>query len=143
MNGPFFLTQRVAKEMRRLISEGKMESGKIVNVSSISAYTSSPNRAAYPISKAALSMVTQEYADRLAREKIFVYEIRPGVIETDMTSTVKGKYEKLIADGLIPIARMGKPEDIGKMVAILAKDDIPYSTGQVFNIDGGFHIRRL
>jgi NAD(P)-dependent dehydrogenase (short-subunit alcohol dehydrogenase family) len=116
---------------------------KIIVVSSISAYAASINRGDYCISKAALSMVTPLFATRLAGYGINVYEIRPGIIATDMTGPVKDKYDKLIAEGLSPIQRWGTPEDIGKAVAAIAQDLFPFSTGEVINVDGGFHLRRL
>ena len=116
---------------------------KIIIVSSISAYTASVNRGDYCISKAALSMVTRLFATRLAEYGINVYEIRPGIIATDMTGPVKDKYDKLIAEGLTPIQRWGTPDDVGKAVAAIAQDLLPFSTGEVINVDGGFHLRRL
>jgi 3-oxoacyl-[acyl-carrier protein] reductase len=144
--GPYFLTQLVAKWMIEQQREGKSSgsvSAKIITISSISAYTASVNRGDYCISKAALSMLTPLYASRLAEHGINVYEIRPGVIATDMTGPVKEKYDKLIAEGLTPIKRWGIPEDIGKAVAAIALDAFPFSTGEVINVDGGFHLRRL
>jgi len=116
---------------------------KIIIVSSISAYTASVNRGDYCISKAGLSMVTRLFAARLADYGINVYEIRPGIIATDMTGPVKDKYDQLIAEGLTPIQRWGTPEDVGKAVAAIAQDLLPFSTGEVINVDGGFHLRRL
>ena len=116
---------------------------RIVTVSSISAYTASINRGDYSVSKAALSMLTPLFAARLAEHGINVYEIRPGVIATDMTGPVKEKYDKLIAEGLTPIKRWGQPEDIGKAVAAIAQGLLPFSTGEVINVDGGFHLKRL
>lgn len=141
--GPYFLTQLVAKKMIELISQKKIESGKIVNIGSISGYTSSTSRAEYCISKAAMAMNTLLYADRLAGESINVYEIRPGIIKTPLTEIVKDKYDKLIADGILPLKRWGLPEDIGKAVVAIAENYLPYSTGQVIDVDGGFHIHRL
>lgn len=141
--GTFFLTQLIANHMIRLIHEEKMGKGKIINISSISAYTSSTSRAEYCVSKAAVSMSTTLFADRLAEEKINVYEIRPGIIRTPMTEIVKEKYDKLIAEGITPIKRWGEPEDIGKAIVAIAEDYFPFSTGQVFDVDGGFHIKRL
>jgi NAD(P)-dependent dehydrogenase (short-subunit alcohol dehydrogenase family) len=144
VNGPFFLTQAAAKWMLEL--KGKLEEEyrpKIVTISSISAYTASLNRAEYCISKAALSMITPLFASRLAREGILVYEVRPGIIATEMTAGVKEKYDELIAQDLTPIARWGTPEDIGAAVAAIAENRFPFSTGEVFNVDGGFHLRRL
>jgi len=136
-NGTFFLTQLVAKEM---IRQG---GGSIVNISSISAYTSSVNRGEYCISKAGASMITTLFADRLAEYGITVNEVRPGIIATDMTSKVQDKYDALIEEGLLPIKRWGQPEDIAAAVWALCNGSLPYMTGQSINIDGGFHIRRL
>ena len=141
--GTFFLSQLTANNMIKLIADGKMEKGRIVNISSISAYTSSTARAEYCVSKAAVSMMTKLYADRLAEEKINVYEIRPGIIKTPLTEIVSDKYDRLIAEGVTPIKRWGYPEDIGLAIAAVASDYFPFSTGQVFNVDGGFHIQRL
>ncbi len=116
---------------------------KIIIVSSISAYTASVNRGDYCVSKAALSMLTPLFAARLAEWGINVYEIRPGLIATDMTAPVKEKYDRLIGEGLTPIHRWGVPGDVGKAVAALAQDWLPFSTGEVINVDGGFHLRRL
>ena len=144
LKGPFFLTQRVANEMIQLIKEGHISSPKIVNIGSISAYTSSPARAEYCLSKAGMGMMTLLWADRLAEYGINVYEIRPGIIETDLTSVVKEKYDKLILeDGITPIRRWGQPEDIGKAVVAIAEELMPFSTGEIINVDGGFHISRL
>lgn len=141
--GTYFLTQLVANHMIRLIREGRLEKGKIVNIGSISAYTSSTSRAEYCISKAAVSMITTLFADRLAGEKINVYEIRPGIIRTPLTRVVQDKYDRLIAEGITPIKRWGEPDDIGKAVVAIAEDYFPFSTGQVIDVDGGFHIKRL
>lgn len=138
--GTMFLTQRVANEM---IKHEGAQKGSIVNISSLSAYTSSVNRGEYCISKAGVSMITTLFADRLAEYGIMVNEIRPGIIATDMTSTVQEKYDKLISGGLLPIKRWGKPEDIASAVYALCNGSLPYMTGQSINIDGGFHIRRL
>ena len=135
--GTLFLTQRAAKEM---IKNG---GGAIVNISSMSAYTSSVNRGEYCISKAGVSMITTLFADRLAEYGIPVNEVRPGIIATDMTSKVQEKYDRLIDGGLLPIRRWGKPEDIASAVCALCDGSLPYMTGQAINIDGGFHIRRL
>lgn len=143
LRGPFFLTQRAANMMIAQLHEGSILSAAIVNVSSISAYTASVNRGEYCISKAGLSMLTKLFATRLAEFGINVYEVRPGVISTDMTSGVQKKYDELIRDGLTPIARWGEPEDVGKAVAALARGDLPFSTGEVINVDGGFHLHRL
>jgi 3-oxoacyl-[acyl-carrier protein] reductase len=141
--GPFFLTQLVSKKMIELIAHKVIEAGIIVNIGSISAYTSSTSRAEYCISKAALAMNTLLFADRLANEGINVYEIRPGIIKTPLTEIVKDKYNGLIADGILPIKRWGLPEDIGKAIVAIAEGYLPYSTGQIIDVDGGFHIHRL
>jgi NAD(P)-dependent dehydrogenase (short-subunit alcohol dehydrogenase family) len=143
LKGPFFLTQRVANAMIELLEAGAIEHPQIVNIGSISAYTSSPNRAEYCLSKAGMAMMTALYADRLAEYGINVFEIRPGIIETDMTSVVKEKYDNLIADGLTPIRRWGQPEDIGQAVVAIAEGHLRFSTGEVINVDGGFHLHRL
>jgi NAD(P)-dependent dehydrogenase (short-subunit alcohol dehydrogenase family) len=143
LKGPFFLTQAAAKIMIGQIRDGVSNTGKIINVSSISAYAVSTNRADYCLTKAAMGMMTHLYADRLAGEGIQVFEICPGVIASDMTAPVKAKYDKLIAEGLWPLRRWGQPEDIARAVAAIVADYFPFSTGQRFDIDGGFHIRRL
>ena len=117
--------------------------GTIINISSVSAEVSSVNRGEYCVSKAGISMLTTLYADRLAREGIFVHEIRPGVIRTDMTSAVTEKYDRLIEQGAFPIARWGAPEDIAEAAAVFAGDSFLYTTGNTVDVDGGFHIRRL
>jgi NAD(P)-dependent dehydrogenase (short-subunit alcohol dehydrogenase family) len=116
---------------------------RIVNISSVSAYASSPARGEYCISKAGISMGTRLYADRLAEYNIGVFEISPGIIATDMTSAVKDKYDKLIAEGLTPTKRWGTPEDVAKAVGAIAEGRLDFCTGQVINVDGGFHLRRL
>jgi 3-oxoacyl-[acyl-carrier protein] reductase len=145
VKGPYFLTQLAAKWMIEQVRspKSKVQSPKIVTVSSISAYTASTNRGDYCVSKAALSMLTPLFASRLAEHGINVYEIRPGVVATDMTEPVKEKYDKLIGEGLTPIKRWGAPEDVGRAVAAIAQDLLPFSTGEVINVDGGFHLRRL
>ena len=143
LEGPFFLTQAVAKAMIALLKTGTIHAPKIVNIGSISAYTASVNRAEYCISKAGMAMMTALFADRLATEGINVYEIRPGIIETDLTSVAKAKYDALIADGLTPIRRWGQPEDVAAAVVAIAEGYLPFSTGEVINVDGGFHLRRL
>ena len=135
--GPFFLTQLVARHM---IQQG---SGTIINITSMSANVVSVNRGEYCVSKAGLSMMTQLFAVRLAEYGIPVYEIRPGIIATDMTSKVKDKYDALIEGGITPIKRWGYPEDIAKAVYALSQDLLPFSTGEIINVDGGFHLQRL
>jgi NAD(P)-dependent dehydrogenase (short-subunit alcohol dehydrogenase family) len=144
LRGPFFLTQLVATEMISLLKQGKIENPKIINIGSLSSYASSPNRAEYCISKAGVSMMTTLWADRLAEYGINVYEIRPGIIFTDITASVRDKYDHLILEqGILPIRRWGQPEDVGKAVVAIASDLLPYSTGEVINVDGGFHLHRL
>ncbi len=141
VKGPYFLTQSAAKWM--LEPENRDFPRRIVMISSISSYTASVNRGDYCIAKAALSMVTALYAARLAEDGINVYEIRPGIVATDMTGPVKQEYDHLIEQGLTPIKRWGQPEDVGKAVAAIAQGLLPFSTGEVINVDGGFHLRRL
>lgn len=143
LKGPYFLTQRVANEMIRLQSDGVVPQARIVFVTSISAYVSSPSRGEYCVSKAGLSMAVALYADRLAEHGIPVFEVRPGVIATDMTGPVKEKYDRLIAEGLIPQRRWGYPEDIGKVIAAIGGGALDYSTGQVIEVSGGMELRHL
>jgi NAD(P)-dependent dehydrogenase (short-subunit alcohol dehydrogenase family) len=143
LKGPYFLTQLVANWMVEQKKTHPERAFRIVNTGSISAYTSSPARGEYCVSKAGIAMMTMLYADRLAEYGIGVFEIRPGIIQTDMTSVVKDKYDKLIAEGLTPIKRWGQPEDIAKAVGAIAEGRLDFSTGQVINVDGGFHLRRL
>ena len=143
LKGPFFLTQRVAKVMIGLIEAGTVERPKIVNMGSLSAYTSSPSRGEYCLSKAGVAMMTALYADRLAGYGIQVYEVRPGIIATDMTRVVEKKYDDLIAQGLTPIRRWGQPDDVARAVVAIAEEYLPFSTGEVINVDGGFHLHRL
>lgn len=143
VKGPYFLTQLAARWMIDQVKSNPAMRPKIVTVSSISAYTASTNRGDYCMAKAALSMLTPLFASRLAEYGINTYEIRPGVIATDMTGPVKEKYDKLIGEGLTPIQRWGVPEDIGRAVVAVATDLFPFSTGEVLNVDGGFHLRRL
>lgn len=141
--GTLFLTQLAARQMLVQDKDTKGLRGFIVNISSMSAYTSSVSRGEYCISKAGVSMVTKLFADRLAAEGILVNEIRPGIIETGMTATVKEKYDNLIDGGLLPVPRWGKPEDVADAVAILCDGSLGYTTGQSIDVDGGFHIQRL
>jgi NAD(P)-dependent dehydrogenase (short-subunit alcohol dehydrogenase family) len=143
LQGPYFLTQAVARWMMEQKAADTAWSGCIVNVSSISAAVASTSRGEYCISKAGVSMATQLWAVRLGDADIPVYEVRPGVTATDMTSGVKEKYDRLIADGLCVQRRWGTPNDVGKAVASLARGDLPYSTGQVIMVDGGLTIPRL
>ena len=146
LKGPFFLSQLVAKQMLKQERDAEGFRGRIVNITSISAYAASINRGDYCMVKAGLSMMTKLLADRLANDSINVYEIRPGVIATDMTGGVKGKYDKLIIHderGITPQRRWGQPEDVGRAVRAIAEDRFPFSTGAVFDVDGGFHLHRL
>jgi NAD(P)-dependent dehydrogenase (short-subunit alcohol dehydrogenase family) len=143
LKGPFFLTQRIAREMIRLLEDGRIQRPKIVNLGSLSSYTSSTSRGEYCISKAGISMMTALFADRLAQHGIQVFEVRPGIVDTDMTRAVKEKYDRLFAEGLAPMKRWGTPEDVGRAVLAIAEDYFPYSTGEIINVDGGFHMHRL
>jgi 3-oxoacyl-[acyl-carrier protein] reductase len=143
LKGNYFLTQDVANWMIAQQEQDKDFNGSIINVSSISATVASVNRGEYCISKAGVSMATQLFAVRLGEYNIPVYEVRPGVIATDMTAGVKEKYDNLIAQGLCVQQRWGTPEDVGKAVGALAAGGFPYSTGQVFMVDGGLTISRL
>ena len=140
--GNMFLTQAVARQMIAQTMQGRKR-GTIINISSCSAEVSSISRGEYCVSKAGISMLTKLYADRLAPEGILVHEVRPGVIDTPMTSAVREKYDRLIEQGVFPIARWGTPEDVAGAVSALAGDDFLYSTGDYIDVDGGFHIRRL
>lgn len=143
LKGPYFLTQAVANWMIEQREADANFRGCIINISSISSTVVSPSRGEYCLSKAGVSMATQLWAARLGEFDIPVYEIRPGVIKTDMTATVQEKYDKLIAEGLMVQARWGFPEDIAKAAAALTRGDFPYSTGQVIMVDGGMTIPRL
>ena len=144
LEGTFFMSQLFANQMIRQQDAGESsDSSRIINIASISSYTSSVSRGEYCISKAGVSMVTQLFADRLAEFQIGVFEIRPGVILTDMTLGVKERYAKLIEEGLTPTKRFGQPQDVADAVLAIAEGRFDFSTGQVFNVDGGFHIRRL
>ncbi len=144
LKGPYFLTQAVANRMLSYKKENEAFDAKIVNITSISTETASPSRGDYCISKAGLGMVTKLWAVRLAEFGIPVYEVRPGIVKTDMTAAVTDKYDKLIhEEGLLPQARWGTPEDVGKAVTLLARGELPYSTGQVLHVDGGFRMSRL
>lgn len=142
IKGTFFMSQLVANIMVEEVRKGGFKP-KIVNISSMSAYTSSVSRGEYCISKAGVSMITTLFADRLAEYGINVYEIRPGIIMTDMTAPVREKYDRLISEGITPIKRWGYPQDIANAVSVLCSGSLDYSTGDVINVDGGFHIRRL
>ncbi|HEY6393028.1 MAG TPA: 3-ketoacyl-ACP reductase [Bryobacteraceae bacterium] len=137
LKGPHFLTQQIARWMM------ERRHGRIVFITSISSYTASTNRAEYCISKAGLSMSVALYASRLAAENVQVFEIRPGIIRTDMIAAVEKAYDEKIAAGLLPQRRMGEPSDVARTVRAIADGLLDYSTGQVINVDGGFHLRTL
>lgn len=146
LKGPYFLTQAVARQMIEQVRGGVVsEFGlpRIVSITSVSAYTASVNRGDYCVAKAGLAMMTKLFAARLAEHGINVYEVRPGVIATDMTAGVREKYDAMIRQGAWPIRRWGEPDDVGRAVAAIARGDLPYSTGEVINVDGGFHLRML
>ncbi|MEI6788659.1 MAG: 3-ketoacyl-ACP reductase [bacterium] len=143
LQGPYFLTQAIAKWMVEQKQAQSGFCGCIINVSSISATVASVNRGDYCITKAGVGMATQLFAARLGEYDIPVYEIRPGIIKTDMTSAVTGKYDKLIGEGLLIQGRWGLPEDVGRAAAMLARGDLAYSTGQVLMVDGGHSVQRL
>lgn len=141
LRGPFFLTQRAGRAFLADVRPGRYRS--IINISSANAVAASINRGEYCLSKAAISMATKLFATRLAAGGVAVFEIRPGVIRTDMTAVAAADYDRRIADGLSPIARWGTPEDVGRAAAALASGDFPFSTGDAIHIDGGLHIARL
>jgi 3-oxoacyl-[acyl-carrier protein] reductase len=143
LRGPLFFAQKVAKEMIWLKEQINDYKPVIVFITSVSSVLSSTNRSEYCVSKAGLSMVSTVFADRLSHEGILVYEIRPGVIKTDMTAKIKDKYERLINEGLVPQKRWGLPSEIGKAVASMARDDWSFSTGMIFEISGGLNIHKL
>jgi len=144
LKGPFFLSQLAARHWLAHPNQSLLPGGyKLIFVTSISADTASVNRGEYCLSKAGLAMAAQLWAARLANRGAQVFEIRPGIMETDMTAGVKEKYDKLIAEGLVPQMRWGKPEDVGLAVEAVLKGQFPFSTGNVIQVDGGFHLRRL
>jgi NAD(P)-dependent dehydrogenase (short-subunit alcohol dehydrogenase family) len=143
LKGPVFFSQKIAREMIWMKEQISSYKPVIIFTTSVSAVLTSINRTEYCISKAGLSMASTLYADRLSKEGILVCEVRPGIIQTDMTIKVKDKYDKMIADGFIPQNRWGLPEDIGKAVASIARGDWNYSTGMVFEISGGLNIHKL
>jgi len=143
LKGPYFLTQLAARHMTKMKSSNPDFEGCVINIGSISADTASVSRGEYCLSKAGVTMATKLWAARLGEYDIPVYEIRPGIIKTDMTATVTEKYDKLITEGLTIQPRWGYPEDIAKAAAMLARGDLAYSTGQIINIDGGMQVSRL
>jgi len=143
LRGPFFLTQMVANQMAIQKNINPDFQGSIINISSVSAIMASPNRGEYCISKAGMSMMTKLFAVKLGEHDIPVYEVQPGVIKTDMTEAVQEKYQKQVTEGLTIEPRLGLPEDVGKAVAALVENRIPYATGQVVTIDGGLSLLRF
>ena len=143
LRGPYFLTQQIARALVEQRLRGRERSPSIVFVTSVSAALASTNRGEYCVSKAGLSMAAQLFALRLAEHQIPVYEVRPGIVATDMTAPVKDAYDRRIADGLVPDRRWGTPDDVGRVVAALVRGDLPYATGSVINVDGGLAIPRL
>ncbi|NMC38291.1 MAG: 3-ketoacyl-ACP reductase [Bacteroidales bacterium] len=143
LKGPVFFAQKIAKEMIWMKEQISHYRPVIIFITSVSAVLTSVNRAEYCISKSGLSMASSIFADRLTREKILVYEVRPGIIQTDMTAMIRDKYDKLIGEGLIPQNRWGQPEDISKAIASIARGDWDFSTGMIFEISGGLNIHRL
>jgi len=143
LKGPYFLSQAVARWMIEQKNTTADYKPAIINITSVSAFAASPERGDYCVSKAGLAMMTQLFAIRLADEGINVYEIRPGIIETDMTANVKEKYDRMIDDGLTPIKRWGTGDDVARAVGAIVSGNLPFSTGEVINVDGGFHLRRL
>lgn len=138
-----FLTQLAANEMVRLVESGLIENPKIVTINSIGAYTTSADHGTHCMSASALAMMTRLFADRLGEHGINVYEIRVGLISTGLSDAVHARYESLIAEGLTPIRRWGRTQDVARAVAAVAEDLLTFSTGQVIDVDGGFHLRRL
>lgn len=143
LKGPYFLTQAVARWMIEQKRADETWTGCVVNVTSISATVASTNRGEYCVSKAGLAMASRLWATRLAEEGIPVYEVRPGIIRTDMTAGIALKYDPLIRDGLVPERRWGTPEDVGRAVGALATGEVPYATGTVLMVDGGLTLPRL
>ena len=142
LKGTMFMTQAVVRQMLKQEWIGKKR-GTIVNIGSASATVSSSNRCEYCISKAGITMLTSVYAERFAADGIMVHEVRPGVIDTDMTKVVHEKYTRLIEEGQFPIARWGTPEDVASVISCICDDRFVYTTGNYIDVDGGFHIRRL
>lgn len=143
LKGPYFLTQRVANWMVDQHRQDGSFQGCVINITSISSTVASPERGEYCVSKAGLTMMTKLWSVRLSEFDIPVYEVRPGIIRTDMTSGVEEKYDRLIEEGLMLQDRWGEPEDVGKAAAMLTRGDLPYSTGQVVMVEGGMTVDRL
>ncbi len=143
LQGPYFLTQAIARDQIASRKEDPAFQASIVFVTSVSAELASANRGEYCVSKAGLSMAVRLFATRLAEHDIPVYEVRPGIVETDMTAGVRDVYDRRIADGLVPARRWGTPGDVGRVVRALVRGDLPYATGSVIHVDGGLSIPRL
>jgi NAD(P)-dependent dehydrogenase (short-subunit alcohol dehydrogenase family) len=143
LQGPYFLTQAIARDQVEGRRADPSFRATIVFVTSVSAEMASPNRGEYCVSKAGLSMAAKLFAARLAEDGIPVFEVRPGIIATDMTAGVRDVYDRRIADGLVPEGRWGQPDDVGRAVAALVRGDVPYATGTVIHVDGGLSIPRL
>jgi len=143
LQGPYFLTQAIARDQVARRRDDPSFSASIVFVTSVSAEMASPNRGEYCVSKAGLSMAARLFAARLAGDGIPVYEVRPGIIATDMTAIVRESYDRRIAEGLVPDGRWGEPDDVGRVVAALVRRDLPYATGTVVHVDGGLSVPRL
>jgi len=144
LRGPYFLSQAIARHWLERPGQSRLPGGyKLIFVSSISASMASVNRGDYCVSKAGLAMAAKLWATRLAGEGVQVFEVRPGIMRTDMTAGVKEKYDRMIADGLVPQGRWGTPEDVGRMVSALLQNALPFSTGDVVHVDGGLHLERL
>jgi 3-oxoacyl-[acyl-carrier protein] reductase len=143
LQGPYFLTQAIARDQLAKRRDDPAFQASIVFVTSVSAEMASVNRGEYCVSKAGLAMAVRLFAVRLAEAGIAVYEVRPGIVATDMTSGVREMYDRRIADGLVPERRWGQPEDIGRTVASLLRGDLPYATGTVIHVDGGLSLPRL
>jgi len=143
LKSPFFLTQKIAAWMMEQKEAFPDRHPLIVNIASLTSYAASIHMAPYCFSKTGVSMMTQLFAQRLAPHGIGVYEIRPGIIQTEMTVGARDKYDRFIAAGGLPIARWGLPEDVGTAVLAIVNGYLPYSTGEVINVDGGFHMRKL
>ena len=143
LQGPYFLTQAIARDQAERRRTDPSFQASVVFITSVSAEMASPNRGEYCVSKAGLSMTVRLFATRLAADGIPVYEVRPGIIATDMTAAVRETYDRRIGDGLVPERRWGQPDDVGRVVAALVRGDLPYATGTVINVDGGLSIPRL
>jgi 3-oxoacyl-[acyl-carrier protein] reductase len=143
LQGPYFLTQAIARDQLARRADDPAFHGSIIFITSVSAEMASTNRGDYCVSKAGLAMTVKLFAARLAEHGIPVYEVRPGIVATDMTAAVRDTYDRRIADGLVPERRWGQPEDVGRVVASLVRGDLPYATGSVINVDGGLSVPRL